>query len=472
MAPCIAIVLDLSEFSFGTDVGQFRVSIMSRILRLIGSMGCVAMLLAWGVGARAATNTARADDCLEQPNSSAPEGSHWYYHIDRATQRKCWYLRAPDQQAQHPAALTTSPVTSTTPIPLEKPATATSEGGPITPIPLENPRTATSRVRPTTPIPLEKPATVSAGAPMPETPSTLGPPLPHIKMLKVVSSGATDTLVQQDAKQQNNTAITAAHGPEEGTSETSDQATEPARTAAIAWPDPPKSPMAAHDPIATPTAAPTEAASTESNQQPTSDARSADAAEGTAQANASTNTLGAANASVMSEPVEMFLVAALALVVAGLLFRIAMKITGARRRRIIIDQPESHWVDDPNEHEPRDEQKHAKLVHQQQELIDVFIDRPESADDRNEHELRDGGEQRSGLVHPGAKFIDNLHRSLRTTASDDGRPLLFRNDDESQENPRRRDREPDVADEISKREDTLEQLTRDLNRLLRSPKVA
>ena len=213
---------------------------MSRIVRLIGSM-CVAMLLAWSIGPRAATNTARADDCLAQPNSSAPPGSHWYYRIDRATQRKCWYLHALDQQAQQPAAQPTSPVTSSTPVPLEKPAIATSEATSISPIPVEKPKPATSRVRPTIPIPLEKPATVSTDAPMPVTPSTPEPPPPHIKMLRVISNGATDTLVQHNAKQQQNTpAMTAAPVPEQSPSPTSDQAHEPAR-AAIIWPDPSKS---------------------------------------------------------------------------------------------------------------------------------------------------------------------------------------------------------------------------------------
>ena len=300
---------------------------MARIVRLIGSM-CVAMLLAWSIGPRAATNTARADDCLAQPNSSAPPGSHWYYRIDRATQRKCWYLHALDQQAQQPAAQPTSPVTSSTPVPLEKPAIATSEATSISPIPVEKPKPATSRVRPTIPIPLEKPATVSTDAPMPVTPSTPEPPPPHIKMLRVISNGATDTLVQHDAKQQQNTpAMTAAPVPEQSPSPTSDQAHEPAR-AAIIWPDPSKSIVAttpeattatsleattATAPEATtpdhgetPTAARTEA-STESNQRPTSGAQSADAAEPTAQANASTNSPAAANVSVMSEPVEMSL---------------------------------------------------------------------------------------------------------------------------------------------------------------------
>jgi hypothetical protein len=34
-----------------------------------------------------------ADDCLSGPKEETPEGSHWYYRIDRATKRHCWYLR-------------------------------------------------------------------------------------------------------------------------------------------------------------------------------------------------------------------------------------------------------------------------------------------------------------------------------------------------------------------------------------------
>jgi hypothetical protein len=34
-----------------------------------------------------------ADDCLSGPKGQAPEGSHWYYRVDRASKRHCWYLR-------------------------------------------------------------------------------------------------------------------------------------------------------------------------------------------------------------------------------------------------------------------------------------------------------------------------------------------------------------------------------------------
>jgi hypothetical protein len=405
---------------------------LGRISTPLGAVAVVGTILLSGIFVGPRANTAHADNCLTAPNSSAPTGSRWYYHTDRATQRKCWYLRTLDQPAQHPVAQTTSKATSTNPVSLEKPATA------------------------------------SGGAPMSVTPGAGSPPLPHIKMLTVVSSGATDKLVQQDAKQRNTPSITAAPTPEENTSQTGDQATEPARAATIVWPNPPAPRMAtAQDPIATSTAAPTEAASTES-VRPTSNARAfADDAEDTAQADASTNSTGGTKASAVSESVEMSLVAALGLVVAGFLFRIAMT---ARRRRIFIDRPESHWMDYRNEHELRDEQQRAGSVHQREELIDDFIDRPEPhwMDDRNEHKLHD---RQESVRQWSKKPIHDLRRSVIPTASDYGPRSPFQNHYESQEDPQRKDRISDVANEISKPEDTLEQLRWDLDRLLRSPNV-
>jgi hypothetical protein len=45
------------------------------------------------------------DDCLSGPKDKTPEGSHWYYRIDRATKRHCWYLREEDGK---PLQITTS----------------------------------------------------------------------------------------------------------------------------------------------------------------------------------------------------------------------------------------------------------------------------------------------------------------------------------------------------------------------------
>ena len=33
-----------------------------------------------------------ADSCLSAPGNSAPQGSHWYYRVERPTKRHCWYL--------------------------------------------------------------------------------------------------------------------------------------------------------------------------------------------------------------------------------------------------------------------------------------------------------------------------------------------------------------------------------------------
>lgn len=49
---------------------------------------------------------AAADTCLAAPNSAAPNGQHWYYRSDRATQRKCWFLR---ETITKPAATATAP---------------------------------------------------------------------------------------------------------------------------------------------------------------------------------------------------------------------------------------------------------------------------------------------------------------------------------------------------------------------------
>jgi hypothetical protein len=51
---------------------------------------------------------ARADNCLAAPNSTAPNGSHWYYHLNRATQQKCWYVRSSEKEPPYPTVQTTS----------------------------------------------------------------------------------------------------------------------------------------------------------------------------------------------------------------------------------------------------------------------------------------------------------------------------------------------------------------------------
>jgi hypothetical protein len=51
-----------------------------------------ALLAMLTLAAASAQYSARAEDCLAGPNAQAPQGSHWYYRLDRATHRKCWYV--------------------------------------------------------------------------------------------------------------------------------------------------------------------------------------------------------------------------------------------------------------------------------------------------------------------------------------------------------------------------------------------
>jgi hypothetical protein len=37
---------------------------------------------------------AAAEECRSRPGASAPISSHWYYRIDRFSQRRCWFLRS------------------------------------------------------------------------------------------------------------------------------------------------------------------------------------------------------------------------------------------------------------------------------------------------------------------------------------------------------------------------------------------
>jgi hypothetical protein len=44
--------------------------------------------------------TAAPDDCLLSPKGETPQGSHWYYRIERGSKRHCWYLREGERLSQ------------------------------------------------------------------------------------------------------------------------------------------------------------------------------------------------------------------------------------------------------------------------------------------------------------------------------------------------------------------------------------
>jgi hypothetical protein len=226
-----------------------------------GSISLVATLLVcWCAGVGALTNTARADDCLTAPNSPAPAGSHWYFRTDRAKQRNCWYLHAPDQPRQ-PAA-----------------AQATSDAPPATHT-----------------IAFKKPATESPSAPMSTSAGdSAAPPLPPVNPQRApMSSATTDQPVRQSGQKGSPaTSIPEATAPQTSpSSQTGTQGTEPAPATAAVWPDPPTvAAVRAHEP------APVSSESV----RPTAGALASDDAESTARDGGST-----ANAAGTAATVEI-----------------------------------------------------------------------------------------------------------------------------------------------------------------------
>jgi hypothetical protein len=273
--------------------------------RPFGSIALVATLLMSGVGVSA--NTARADHCLAAPNSTAPQGSHWYYRLDWATQRKCWYLRAPGKPAQQAAAPATM-----------RPATPHSMPAPSEPIPAAD------------------------GAPMSVSPGDIPPPSPHVKLPAPVI-GATTDKIQQSAQEGNSApSMTEAPAPQASTSsQTSAQAAGPAPAGPPAWPDAPPAvaTVKAQESIAVPTDA--RADSVRHKAQ----AQAFDDAERTAWSSESTNNAGMP---------MIFPVLALGLAVAGALSLVVMKIAAERRARN-DDQRQYEWHDDQDQHGSVDE---------------------------------------------------------------------------------------------------------------------
>jgi hypothetical protein len=65
----------------------------------------VALFAAYSLPMLLPTSTAHAaDTCLTVPNKPAPQGSHWYYRVERPSQRKCWRLVEKDRKDQARAA--------------------------------------------------------------------------------------------------------------------------------------------------------------------------------------------------------------------------------------------------------------------------------------------------------------------------------------------------------------------------------
>jgi hypothetical protein len=249
----------MSEDARGSSIGSAKAVVCVSGCR---SIALVATLLVWwcaGLGVPA--NTARADDCLTAPNSPAPAGSHWYFRLDRAKQRNCWYLHAPDQPRQPVAAQAKSNATP-----------------------------------PTDTIAFKKRATASPSAPTSTSPGDSAAPLPPLKPQGAPMSSATTDQPVRQSEQKGSLATSIPDAPAPQSSQTGTQGAEPAPATATVSPDPPA--------VAAVKAQEPPPVSSES-VRPTANARASDDAESTARDGGSTANPPGTAASVTARPSKL-----------------------------------------------------------------------------------------------------------------------------------------------------------------------
>jgi hypothetical protein len=63
-----------------------------------------------------------SEDCVTAPNRQAPQGSHWYYRLDRTNHRKCWYLGDHGARARNAASTRAERSARSASPPAERPA--------------------------------------------------------------------------------------------------------------------------------------------------------------------------------------------------------------------------------------------------------------------------------------------------------------------------------------------------------------
>jgi hypothetical protein len=335
----------------------------------------VATLLTSGAGVAAPAETARADDCLSAPNSAAPQGSHWYYRLDHATKRKCWYVRALGPPAQHAAApAAMGPATSlhSTPAPSapnparEGPGVSVSTGEAAAPPPLTEMPAATPNAAPAISAATDNIASSIPDKPAPpastrsETSADANAPARDT----APAISATDPSVQQSALAENTGSIPNAPAPQASTSsETGDQAAAPAPFAATvssATTDRPaqkneqkENTASIQDAPAAPASTPPEASAPAAAPPavawaPLVKAVPTDATAATASENAERTTARLSEPTKgTGMPMRMFLALALGLAVIGIVSRLVIKIVAARRAPVITDRPELDPYDDP-----------------------------------------------------------------------------------------------------------------------------
>ena len=463
-----------------------------------GPIALLAALLVWSIEFGPPLISARADDCLAKPNSPAPAGSRWYYHFDKATQRKCWHMGATHQPLEAVAA------------------EATSDSASVSAAPS---------------IPSEMPATASG--PLSINASNSSTPSPPIKApVKPKRASVSDAATGQSAGAQKATpqalSIQAPVPQARPSSQTSDHGAT-GFVPTPAWPDPPVVPFKLQEQTAPPSDTRIES-SQPAADTPNSDTKSVTDAKSTVAAETTT--------SALKNPLAMFAIVALGLVVAGILLRAVikisvMKIFPGRRLPITTDEHDFDRMDDLTLQLHEDQvvddalsgylkrseisvesdskrrqpsqigtdgaditragdsvfhmtdtinmRKHRRIdvkprqsassdAKPQRESVSIDP-KPASIDDR-QYRARNGQRQH-GSVGETDDFLHDLQSSLTTAASEyRAPPSPLQTADGGPIDGRGKDGPSQIGDEIREREEALERLRRDLDQLLQSPKVA
>jgi hypothetical protein len=132
-----------------------------------------ALILALAIAFVDFGSTHAEDACLTAPNGPAPQGSHWYFHEDHATQQKCWTIKPVNRTAGEAAA--SDKAAAERP---ETDAVTAAPGGAHSADPARNNTQANAR-RTAKPLVATRPDTPPAGGPKvaarPDAPASAAP---------------------------------------------------------------------------------------------------------------------------------------------------------------------------------------------------------------------------------------------------------------------------------------------------------
>ena len=281
---------------------------MRRVSSPTACIGIVAAVLLTGLNGGLRADRARADACLAAPKGTAPAGQHWYYRLNRAKGRKCWYLHGHLHLTHHLAAQsrlhataarsTNEQLTSTTaqPVPTTVQRVPTNEQpaamAPQPAVTNAQPASPEEQSAPS-PQPTAAPATPAVAAPAAAAPVQNVPAEPHITILTVRT-----------------VATPGASAP----------AQEAGQPAAPAHTDLPAAPQM-------------QSTTTAGKAEPTH--AGSDGAQ-----NKSAQTV---DRTAMPRPGEMYLLMAIAFGITVFLLAAANKIAARRREPILCDHPDVAW---------------------------------------------------------------------------------------------------------------------------------